>query len=64
MPRDVQDCLVAAAFSFARGAISAFKDNDIEEQIGKMGALIFTGATVSTRSNVVTSAVTGGNFGT
>ncbi|KIM43964.1 hypothetical protein M413DRAFT_443037 [Hebeloma cylindrosporum] len=66
-PQDVQDCLqtsVAAAFSFARGAILAFKDNDIEQPNGKRGALIFTGATASTRGNVVTSAFAAGKFGT
>jgi NAD(P)-dependent dehydrogenase (short-subunit alcohol dehydrogenase family) len=66
-PQDVQDCLqtsVAAAFSFARGAILAFKDNDIEEPTGKRGALIFTGATASTRGNVITSAFAAGKFGT
>jgi NAD(P)-dependent dehydrogenase (short-subunit alcohol dehydrogenase family) len=66
-PQDVQDCLqinVAAAFSFARGAILAFKENDIEEPNGKRGTLIFTGATASTRGNVVTSAVAAGKFGT
>jgi hypothetical protein len=57
-PQDVQDCLrtsVADAFSFARGAISTF-ENDIEESSGKRGALIVTGATASTRGNIVTSA--------
>ena len=66
-PQDVQDCLqtsVAAAFSFARGAILAFKENDIEEPSGKRGALIFTRATASTRGNVTTSAFAAGKFGT
>ena len=66
-PQDVQDCLqtsVAAAFSFARGAILAFEENDIEEPSGKKGTLIFTGATASTRSNVVTSAFAAGKLGT
>jgi NAD(P)-dependent dehydrogenase (short-subunit alcohol dehydrogenase family) len=66
-PQDVQDCLqtsVAAAFSFARGAILAFKDNEIEQPNGKRGALIFTGATASARGNVVTSAFAAGKFGT
>jgi NAD(P)-dependent dehydrogenase (short-subunit alcohol dehydrogenase family) len=65
-PQDVQDTLqtsVAAAFSFARGAILAFKDNDIEQSNGKRGALIFTGATASLRGNVVTSAFAAGKFG-
>ena len=66
-PQDVQDCLqinVAAAFSFARGAILAFKDNDIEQPNGKRGALISTGGTSSTRGNVVMSAFAAGKFGT
>jgi len=72
-PQDVQDCLqtnVAAAFSFSRGAILAFKDNDIEQSEGgdgnsngKRGALIFTGATAGTRGNVITSAFAAGKFG-
>ena len=60
-PQDTQDCLqtrVAAAFSSARGAILAFKENDIEELSGKRGALIFAGATINTRGNVVTSTFT------
>lgn len=66
-PQDVQDCLqtsVAAAFSFSRGAILAFKDNDIEAHNGKRGALLFTGATASLRGNVITSAFAAGKFGT
>ncbi|KDR71621.1 hypothetical protein GALMADRAFT_229580 [Galerina marginata CBS 339.88] len=65
-PQDVQDVLqisVAAAFSFSRGAILAFKDNDIEQANGKKGALIFTGATASLRGNVMTSAFAAGKFG-
>ncbi|KAF4622359.1 hypothetical protein D9613_009512 [Agrocybe pediades] len=65
-PQDVQDCLqtsVAAAFSFARGAILAFKDNDLELPNGKRGTLIFTGATASARGNVTTSAFAAGKFG-
>ena len=41
-----QDCLqTSAAATFS--AISAFKDNDIEEPSGKRGALIFTEATAT-----------------
>ena len=50
-------------FTFARGAILAFEENNIEEPSGKRGTLIFTGATASTRSNVVTSAFTAGKLG-
>ena len=45
MPQDAHDGLqinVTAGFSFARGAILAFKDNDIEQPNGKRGTLIFT----------------------
>ena len=66
-PQDVQDCLqinVAAAFSFTRGAILSFKDNDIEQPNGKRGILIFTGATSSARGNAVSSAFAAGKFGT
>ena len=65
-PQDVQDTLqisVAAAFSFARGAILAFKENDIDQSNGKKGALIFTGATASLRGNVLTSAFAASKFG-
>jgi len=55
---------VAAAFSFTRGAILAFKDNDIEQPTGKRGALIFIGATASIRGSVVTSAFSAGKRGT
>ncbi|PPQ69120.1 hypothetical protein CVT26_003568 [Gymnopilus dilepis] len=65
-PEDVQGSLqtnVAAAFSFARGAIQTFKQNDIEESNGKRGTLLFTGATASIRGNVLTSAFAAGKFG-
>ncbi|KAF8874260.1 short-chain dehydrogenase/reductase SDR [Gymnopilus junonius] len=65
-PEDVQNSLqnnVAAAFTFARGAIQAFKENDIEEPSGKKGTLLFTGATASIRGNVLTSAFAAGKFG-
>lgn len=54
---------VAAAFSFARGAILAFKDNDIEQSSGKRGTLIFTGATASLRGGPLTSAFSVGKHG-
>ncbi|KAH9475058.1 putative oxidoreductase YoxD [Psilocybe cubensis] len=65
-PQEIEESLqtnVVSAFAFARGAILAFKDNDIEQPNGKKGALIFTGATASTRGNVVTSAFAAGKFG-
>ncbi|KAF9530715.1 hypothetical protein CPB83DRAFT_881961 [Crepidotus variabilis] len=65
-PQDVQTALqatIASAFSFSRGAILAFKDNDIEESNGKRGALLFTGATASIRGNVLTSGFAPGKHG-
>ena len=56
-------CRAFLKFSFTRGAILAFEENDIEEPSRKRGTLIFTGATASTRSNVVTSAFATGKFG-
>ena len=55
---------MAAAFSFARGAILAFKDNDIEQPTGKRDALISIGATANIRGNVVTTAFSAGEHGT
>jgi len=65
-PKEVQAVLqtgVAAAFSFARAAILAFKDNDIEQPTGKRGTLIFTGATASLRGGPLTSAFSAGKHG-
>jgi len=65
-PQEIQESLqtnVASAFSFSRGAIQAFKDNEIEEPNGKRGTLLFTGATAGVRGNVVTSAFAAGKFG-
>ncbi|KAF9033527.1 hypothetical protein BJ165DRAFT_1534483 [Panaeolus papilionaceus] len=53
---------VEGAFEFARGAITTFKANSIEEPVGKRGTLIFTGATASIRGNVVTSLFSAGKF--
>ncbi|KAJ3506265.1 hypothetical protein NLJ89_g6966 [Agrocybe chaxingu] len=64
--QEVQESLdtnVGAAFSFARGAILAFKDNGIEETNGARGTLIFTGSTGSVRGNVTTSAYAAGKWG-
>jgi len=64
-PKEVQAVLqtVAGAFSFARAAILAFKDNDLEQSSGKRGTLIFTGATASLRGGPVTSAFSAGKHG-
>jgi NAD(P)-dependent dehydrogenase (short-subunit alcohol dehydrogenase family) len=65
-PEDVQECLqtgVAAAFSFSRGAILSFKENDNEKPSGKRGTLIFTGATAGIRGNTYTSAFASSKFG-
>ncbi|TFY80195.1 hypothetical protein EWM64_g3820 [Hericium alpestre] len=53
---------ITAAFSFAKEAILAFKDLDLNEK-GKRGTLLFTGATASIRGNVTTSAFAAGKFG-
>ena len=65
-PEDVQASLqvnVAGAFAFSREAILSFKANDIEEPIGRRGALIFTGATAGLRGNITTSAFAASKFG-
>ena len=53
---------VTAAFAFSRGAILAFKQNELDER-GKRGTLLFTGATAAIRGNVTTSAFAAGKFG-
>ncbi|RPD59548.1 NAD(P)-binding protein [Lentinus tigrinus ALCF2SS1-6] len=63
--KDVETSLqtnVTAAFAFSRGAVLAFKQNDIDER-GKRGTLLFTGATAAIRGNVTTSAFAAGKFG-
>ncbi|KAK7684388.1 hypothetical protein QCA50_012335 [Cerrena zonata] len=50
---------IVAPFAFSRAAISAFKENDIDDH-GRRGTLLFTGATASIRGNVVTSAFAAG----
>jgi len=64
-PDEIQSSLQvgAAAFSFSRGAILAFKGNGIEETNGKRGTLIFTGATASLRGGPLTSAFSVGKHG-
>jgi len=65
-PADVRESLatnVEAAFAFSREAILTFKQNEIDEQTGKRGALIFTGATASLRGNTTTSVFAAGKFG-
>ncbi|TFK90484.1 NAD-P-binding protein [Polyporus arcularius HHB13444] len=52
---------VAAAFGFARGAILAFKKNELDER-GARGTLLFTGATASIRGNVRTSGIAAVKF--
>ncbi|KAI0749694.1 NAD-P-binding protein [Daedaleopsis nitida] len=53
---------VTAAFGFSRGAILAFKQNQIDER-GARGTLLFTGATASIRGNTFTSGFAAGKFG-
>ena len=63
-PAEIQntvDVSVVAAFAFAREAITTFKEQDVDE-VGKRGALIFTGATASLKGNVTTSAFSSGEF--
>jgi len=66
-PGEVQasvDTNIVAAFAFAREAILAFKELDIEEGgKGKRGTLLFTGATASLRGNTTTSAFAASKFG-
>jgi len=65
-PEEVHNSLevsIAAAFAFSREAILSFRDNDIEEPLGKRGTLIFTGATASSRGNTQTSLLAAGKFG-
>jgi NAD(P)-dependent dehydrogenase (short-subunit alcohol dehydrogenase family) len=60
--RDSLDTNVAAAFGFSREAILAFKEQT-ENELGKKGTLIFTGATAAIRGNKTTSAFAAGRFG-
>ncbi|KAI0696302.1 NAD-P-binding protein [Cerioporus squamosus] len=63
--KDIETSLqtnVTAAFAFSRGAILAFKQNELDER-GKRGTLLFTGATAAIRGNVTTSAFAAGKFG-
>ena len=53
---------ILAAFAFSRQAILAFKDNVIDEKGGR-GTLLFTGATASIRGNTWTSAFAAGKHG-
>jgi len=65
-PEEVQtsvDTNIVAAFAFAREAILAFKELDIEGGKGKRGTLLFTGATASLRGNTTTSAFAASKFG-
>ncbi|KAJ7589926.1 hypothetical protein C8J56DRAFT_936501 [Mycena floridula] len=51
---------IEASFAFAREVLLDFQKNEIHEQSGKRGALIFTGATAAVRGNVITSAFSAG----
>ncbi|KAG6830613.1 hypothetical protein H0H93_013991, partial [Arthromyces matolae] len=65
-PEDIRTSLelnVEAAFAFSREAILTFKENEVSEDKGKRGTLIFTGATASLRGNTTTSAFAAGKFG-
>jgi len=56
------DVNINASFAFSREAILAFKENDIDQENGAKGTLIFTGATSSLRGNKTTSAFSAGKF--
>lgn len=53
---------VEGAFEFARGAITAFKANSLEESVGKRGTFIITGATSSIRGTVDKSLFSASKF--
>jgi len=64
-PQEVQenvDTNIVAAFAFAREALLAFKELDIDEK-GKRGTLLFTGATASLKGNTTTSLFAANKFG-
>lgn len=56
------DVNIVGAFAFAREAILAVKDLELDDK-GKRGTLIFTSATAALRGNVVTSSFAAGKFG-
>lgn len=65
-PEEIQESVdtnIVAAFAFSREVITAFKSLDIDQEKGKRGTLIFTGATASVRGNTTTSAFAAGKFG-
>ncbi|KZP10322.1 NAD-P-binding protein [Athelia psychrophila] len=65
-PEEIQESVdtnIVGAFAFSREAITAFKDLAVDEQKGKRGTLLFTGATASLRGNTTTSAFAAGKFG-
>ncbi|KIK58564.1 hypothetical protein GYMLUDRAFT_45189 [Collybiopsis luxurians FD-317 M1] len=58
-PEEVHQSLTInteAAFTFSRECVLQFQGNTIEEDTGKKGTLIFTGATAATRGSNYTSA--------
>jgi len=60
--RESVDTNIVAPFAFARAAILAFKDLNLDSR-GKRGTLIFTGATASIRGNTTTSGFSAGKHG-
>jgi NAD(P)-dependent dehydrogenase (short-subunit alcohol dehydrogenase family) len=60
--KDSLETNVVAAFGFSREAILAFKEQT-DNELGKKGTLIFTGATAAIRGNKTTSAFAAGKFG-
>ncbi|KAI1793698.1 NAD(P)-binding protein [Ganoderma leucocontextum] len=57
--RRMLDRTIEGAFAFSRHVIEEFQTNEPDEK-GKRGTLLFTGATSSTRGNVMTSAFAAG----
>ncbi|KAG9076736.1 hypothetical protein FS749_011436 [Ceratobasidium sp. UAMH 11750] len=53
---------IIGAFAFAREALLAFKDLEINDK-GKRGSLIFTSATAAWRGNKTTAAISSGKTG-
>lgn len=50
------------AIPFSQQAITTFQENELEQESGARGTLIFTGATASLRGNVFTSLFASGKF--
>jgi NAD(P)-dependent dehydrogenase (short-subunit alcohol dehydrogenase family) len=58
----VTETNIKGAFAFAREAITAFQGQSIDNNEGKRGTLLFTGATASLRGNTTTAAFSAAKF--